>query len=468
VNVIRYPQANYQPLPGIQQAITVREWKGLSSFDPLSIADNLFTSISNFVLDEYPVIATRRGYSVLGSAISTSVLGLGVWKNQQLHAVFGDGTWRVFNNNTWQTLASGLNTSARWSFTNFQGNWSDIHLVAANGVDPIKHYDGTTVADLTGAPAKGNYITTYQNRLWCAVGKEIKSCALDQPEKWELYNGDDEDSYGKEMESMAGETVNMLSGSLTKLTIGMPNSLHEMYGGVPSDFTTKMVADRIGVRNNQSVITQDGVIYFANLNGVYQYTGGILPDKSFSEVVKGFINGVSSTSCAGTDGKTLFFATHQNSILNYDPRIQAWTMLTDIDPLCFALMGENLYVGDSKGRVLQLFGAAKDGTQDVKWSLVTKPFNNSSIAQKLRMYKLWAVVDLLSTSNLKIYLSPSINGNDWVQVGEITPASDLIKHRVIIPTAKMANENYIRIKFEGTGYFKLHELTRQQRELPLY
>lgn len=56
------------------------------------------------------------------------------------------------NNGTWTTVLSGLDTSAEWSFCNFQGNLSGINLIGANGVDPIKRYDGNTAQNLSGAP----------------------------------------------------------------------------------------------------------------------------------------------------------------------------------------------------------------------------------------------------------------------------------------------------------------------------
>ncbi|MEF3306685.1 hypothetical protein [Paenibacillus sp. GYB003] len=467
---IQYEPAQYQEIPGILPPITIREFKGVNTFDAFSIPENMFTDMKNMCTDEYPTVTTRPGYTVLGSAIGTKVLGIGAHKDQTLVAVFNDGSMRKWDGSAWQTLTTGLNTTAEWSFTNFQGNLSDINLIGMNGMDPAKKFDGTSVSNLNGAPAGGNFVTTYQNRLWCAVKKELHASALDQPEQWTLFAGNDEDSYVKDMESTAGEDINMLSGGLTKLTIGMPSSLHELYGGVPSDFNTRLITEDEGLSNNKSAVTQEGVMRFMHRVGIFEYAGGVLPDKTFSEIVRRYIPDIANTSAAGSEGSRLYFFIPPGTILYYDPRpgIQAWSVWNDIPVSCFARMGHDLYIGTNDGRVLNL-GGETDGGNAIQWKIVTKPFTNGSIAQKMRWYKLWIVVEMTSGSSLTVSLSRSADGDsDWQQVQSLSGSATIQKQRMIIPVNTIANEEYIRIKIEGSGYAKLYEITRQQRALPLY
>lgn len=159
MNLIQKPLSNYPPLSGVQ-TITVREFRGVNTFDPFSIGEEFFTDMRNLTTDDYPTLTVRPGYTRLGNAIGTRVLGLGVWKNSQLHAVFNDGTWRRWNGSTWQTLLSNLNTSADWTFTNFQGNLDDVNLIGCNGVDGLYRYDGNAVQKFGDADDKINFITT--------------------------------------------------------------------------------------------------------------------------------------------------------------------------------------------------------------------------------------------------------------------------------------------------------------------
>ncbi|EJW14457.1 hypothetical protein M5X00_30005 [Paenibacillus alvei] len=462
---IQYTSPKYQPLPGILPPIPIREWRGVSTYDALSLDDGFFTDMQNMTTDDYPAVSTRPGYSVIGQA-GCKVLGLGVWKNRELHAVFNDGTWRRWNGNEWSQLASGLNTSADWSFTSFEGNLDDINLIGSNGADPIKRYDGSSVRDLSGAPAKGNYITTYQNRLWCGVGKELHSCALDRPTEWQKFQGLEDDSYGKDMESTRGEDINMLTGSLTKLTIGMPNSLHELYGNVPSNFNTRLITEDTGLINNKSAITQEGYLRFMHKNGIFEYAGGVLPNKGFSDVIEKLIYGITPESVAGSDGTKLYFQL-PDKLLVFDPRagVQAWSIWRGIQATHFVTMQNQFYIGDAQGRVLRLEGST-DAGNPIPWSVTTKPFNGSSAAMKQRWYKMWLVVEL--TGTMEVHLSPSISGDDWVHVQSISGGSSPQVKRVIIPVNKFALENWIRVRFSGTGWARIHEFTRQTRQLPLY
>lgn len=461
---IQYP-ITQQRITGIQQPQTIREWRGVNGFDPFSIADSFFTDAANIMTDDFPAFSVCPGYSVLGNPIGTKVLGLGVWKDTELHAVFNDGTWRKWTGTAWSAaLASGLDTTAKWSFTNFEGNWPEMNLVGCNGVNGLRRYNGSTVQTFGNAPSNINYITTYQNRLWGAFGTEIRACKLDDATQWSSFPGTESDSYGKTIESIRGENVNMLSGGLSKLVIGMPNALQELYGSIPSDFSTRTVSDEIGVENNNSVLIHDSVMRGIHRDSIFEYiSGGVSPDRTFSDIVRKYINGVAG-SAAGTDGRKLYFFV-QDKILIYDTVFQTWTIRTGINATCFAVMKGEMYVGDASGRILKL-GGSTDAGQPIDWYAVTKIFTNQSAAQKSRWLRMYAVVDLAPESVLNIYLSESKDSNDWELVQSVT-GSGMRFQRVLIPVNKFTLSNMLRLKFEGTGWARVHELTMQRRQLPL-
>ncbi|MDK8193776.1 hypothetical protein QP794_27210 [Paenibacillus sp. UMB7766-LJ446] len=462
---VQYKPSQNQPLEGMMQPIPIREFRGLNTFDPYSIEDVYFTEMQNLTTDDYPAISTRPGYTSIGT-FGTRVLGMGVWRGRELHAVFNDGTWRRWSGSAWTTLASGLNTSAEWSFTNFDGNLDGVNLIGCNGVDSMRRYNGSSVSVLSGAPTNGKYITTYQNRLWCAVGNELWSSALDQPQNWNTFAGNQQDSYRKTIESSHGEDINMLSGSLYRLTIGMPSSIHLLMGGQPSDFNSRVVTDDEGVANNNAVTAREGSLSFMHKSGIYEYSAAALPDKGFSELVRTFYNNIIITSAAGSDGKRSFFSTAAGETLVYDPRIGVWSRWMLPAPTCFASIDQDLYIGTASGQVLRL-GGMVDSSNPITWKAVTKPFTNGSIAQKQRWLKMWIVAEMATGSTLNISLSSQASGESWDLVSSIT-ASSSVAQRIIIPVRKFALENTVRIKLEGTGWIRLHEITRQVRQLPLY
>ena len=463
--MIQYPLSQKQDIGNVLPPMINRTFGGVNTYDPLMIEETYFTDSSNVCSDDFPALSTRPGFSVLGQ-FGTEVLGLSFWKSE-IHVICNDGLWRKYAGGSWTTLASGISTTEPWTFTVFEGNLDNINLVGCNGI-VTKRYDGVSVVDLTGAPTGLRYITTYSNRLWGAVGKELHSCALDQPTEWTLFEGTGEDSYVKNMESNRGEDINMLSSSLTKLTIGMKNSIHELYGELPSNFAVRLVTDEVGVFNNRAVTTQAGLMRLMDENALYEYGGGTLPEDDFGQIIQKFL-GNDVLSCAGSDANRLYFKVSANRVMIFDSRtgVTAWNKWEGFDPRVFATLDNKVYVGDSLGRVLQL-GGTTDGGVPINWYAVTKPFTNASIAQRMRWYKLWVMAELAPGSTFKVELSKSINGNDWETMTNITGTGNDAPNRILVPVAKYALENYIRIRFSGTGWMRLHEYTRQQRQLPLY
>ncbi|MEK0313745.1 hypothetical protein [Cohnella sp. 56] len=469
MRLIQQQAPSVQELPGVTEPIPIREWRGVNTFDPLSIDDAYLTDAVNMTTADYPALAVRPGYTVLGGAIGGKVLGLGVWKDTELHAVFADGTWRKWTGSAWSTLKSGLHTTTDWTFTNFQGGWADINLVGVNGVDGMFRYDGSTVQLFGNAPAGSSYVTTYQNRLWVAFGQEIRASKLDEPEIFDAFGGTDSDSYGKTIETARGEDVIGLSAGLSRLTIATPNSLLRLNGSLPSDFQTFPITEDVGFASNKSAVTRDGELSFIHQLGIYVYTGGMLPDRAFSEIVKGYQTGISQ-SAAGTDGDRLYYTLRPDVTLVYDPRsgIEAWSVYKGFTPTCYARMQGRLYAGDAAGRVLRLEDGADDAGQPISWRAVSKAFTSAAIARRARWLKLWVVAEMAAGATMHVYLSKSAAGDaDWELMQSVTGTGAMEAQRVIIPVGKYALERIVRVKLEGTGWVRIHELARQVRKLSL-
>lgn len=462
-----------QRLPTIQ-----REFRGVNKLDAFSIADVFASDMNNLTSSKYPALTVRPGYTQIGATVGTKVLGLGVWKDTELHAVFNDGTWRKWDGSNWTTIKSGLSTTAEAYFTNFQGAFAGINLIMANGVDPVQKYDGTTVSNLTNAPTGAKYITTFQNRLWVTMNgdKEIRASALDNAEDWTPGVLDDSKPFGKEIESPIGETMNGLFGELSKLTISFPNSIRKLLGGVPSDFNDQSVSQTLGIVNNKSAVTIDGLMYLFNSKGLYSYGGGVAPDKSFSEVVQYYADNSNATarnqSAVGSDGKNLYFAipisssTAPDTIIEYDKTVRAWNVWKDIQALYFVRMGNDFYIGDALGRVLKIGGTTDNGTA-INWHWISKPFTASSMSQVIRWIRMWVTIDLPVGSTMQVYLSKSTTGEDWETVGSITASSSLQNQPIYVQSSKVMNAKQIRFKIAGTGPCTIHEVAFEQEQFPL-
>jgi hypothetical protein len=465
--------AYWQPLRGIQDPISIRQFGGVYKPDDpgFNLSDSLFTELVNFCPDAYPALTTRPGYTVIGS-FTGPVLGLGAWKDNELHMVGGDGVWRRYNGSTWDTLASGLNTTADWSFTNFKGNLADINLIGTNGVDPMKRYDGSTVQDVANAPAGANYVDTQYNRLYCAVGFIVKYGALRKVDDWTTVNDAGEIAH----ETPDGELINGLKAGSGNVTLFKGSSTAELLGTGPSNYKLNMVAGDIGAASNKAVTLQDDYLPLVSRNGIYEYAGGLRPSKDYSQAVNNFIKAMNRTQLAkcvsGSDGRYLYFAipygdaTQVNLILQYDTVHGAWYTWEDIAATQMIRIGDYMYVGDAQGRVLRL-GGTTDAGAAIHAVAVTKPFTAASIARRSHWHKLWVVASIPTGSTINVYVCPHETGEDWSLAKTLTADTYMRNQKILIQTNRIARAEAVRIKIEATGPVTLHEITRQVRELPM-
>lgn len=459
-------------ISGLSDPIPIRAFQGVykPEDEGFSIAESFFVELENFSPSAFPSITTRPGYTQAGK-FGTRVLGMGAWKDQELHVVFNDGTWRKLNNGTWTTVASGLDTSAEWYFCNFQGNLPEINLIGSNGVDRIKRYNGSAVVNLANAPQGGNYICTQSNRLYCAVGNEIRFSALRKAEDWTTVD----DAGSIVHETQDGEEINGLNEGIGHVTVFKPSSIYELWGKGPSSYVLEPAGTDIGVVADKAATVHDDMMPFIGRDGIYLYQGGVRPDKRFSDPVQSFIRGSNKShrakSVVGSDGEHIYFSfpysgNENDMILQYSPEYMSWYPWKGISPTHMIKVGSDFYIGDSQGRVLKLGGDTDNGTP-IQFKAVTKPFTSGTATRLMKWFKLYVVVDMKAGSTMNISLSPKARGEDWVLAKTLNADSDIQYKKILIPTNSIANVNAVRIKLEGNGQVRVHEITRQLREMPM-
>ncbi|MVP00345.1 hypothetical protein [Paenibacillus lutrae] len=373
-------------------------------------------------------------------------------------------------------MVSGLDVSVMWSFTNVKANLSDVHLVGTNGKDGVKAYNGSSVSNLGNPVGKLNFVEQYYDRLWAAVNNTLHATAGGSADKWQLFNGDDEDSYFIGIDTPDGEMITAVKAGIGHVTIFKQSSMHEMFGAMVSTFRVQPVTFDTGAINNRCVVTINGVMYILDRKGIYEYMGGSAPRKQFSAPVQWYVDHINvearDTCSLGTDGKKLFVSIpignslFPNVILEYDPTKDIWFTWRDIQPTCFATMGGVLYVGDHNGRVLKLGGAA-DNASPVASTWVSKAFTAPSMSQCIRWLKAWITASIPPGGTMKVYMSKQVTGDDdWVLVQDI-PSGWLSSRPIYIRSNVAVNARYIRLKIECTGPVTIHEIAREEDYLPL-
>lgn len=454
--------------PKVDNIITQHEFRGVNTLDPFSIDPAYAMSVKNLTSAKYPAATTRPGYSVLKQQ-GTKVIGLAAWKDDELHAIFDDGTWWKYDGSTWTQLTSGLSTAAEWSFCNFRGNFDDINLIAANGIGVPRRYDGSTVTTLSGAPSGLNYIEQHDNRLYGAVGNTLHFSELSVPTNWTQTMGSDSDPGQIVVETPNGEEINGLLAGAGHIIIYKPSYQAELYGTSPSDYRKIDVADDIGLANHRSKVVLNGVVYQMDRNGIYSYLGGARPDKRFSLVIQKYIDELSEADlakcCMGTDGQRLYTYI-PDKILEYDPKFGTWYVWEGISAAHFARVGDSFYVGDTKGRVLR-FGGSTDAGEPIKGEWVSKPFTAESMSQVIRWLRAWVTANVPAGSSINVYMSKTVDGDDWILVGNTQNNAGIVNKPIYLRSQTLPNAKMLRIKIEFTGPVDIHEIAREEEHMPI-
>ena len=464
----------WKAIKGMINPVSTREFKGVNKIDTFSISDGQFTSAKNMTASKYPAITVRSGRTNIGASLTATILGLGVWKDEELHSINNDGDWIKLVDGNWGTsLETGLAVAKPWSFCNFKGNLSTINLIAANGDDVIKRYDGSVVSNLSGAPSGGNFIEQHDNRLYCATGNTVHFSALRKADDWTTVD----DSGQIVVETQDGEEISGLKAGPGHLIVFKPHAVFELYGTSPMNYRLTPVSEKIGCVSNASAVMVGSVLYFLSHRGIEKYTGGVAPSNDFCLPVQWYLDNINATnrhnSCAGTDGKNLYMAiplltaTEPSHVLEYDTTFNVWHVWEMGNyPRVFVGFKEDFYYGDSVGQVHK-FGGTTDAGTAISWQAISKPFGSGSLAQRKQWYNLWLVVDLPVGSTLNAYLSADAEGDSsWTLVKTLTAESSIQAARVIIPVNTVANANWIRYKLSGSGPCTIYEVTRQERLMP--
>lgn len=455
-------------ISGVRPPQSIRTFKGINTLDSLSVEEGFSVNTKNFSSKNYPAAAVREGSTVLGS-LSGVVQGFMVWKETELHAIVG-GSWLKWNGSSWVTLISGLSTTAKPTYTNFKGNYSDYRLLMANGVDPVKMYDGTTVTNLPNAPTGMNFIVSHDNRVYGAVKNALHYSALRKADNWTTVD----ESGQINIEDGAGEDITCLVAGTGHVVAFTRQATHELYGTNPGNYRLQVISEEIGCAVHQSAVMISGTLFFLSHDGVYRYAGGAAPRKDFAISMQGLFDrmnkSASSKAVAGSDGERYYIslpvdgASKPNVTIEFDPVFETWNYWNfGSTPSAFVDIKDTMYVGFEENKAIKMGGATDNGAT-IPFSLETIPFAYNSLAANNRLYRLWVVADVPNGATLNVYISNDKQGDSsWKLMKTITANATLQATQILIPVTESFHHNWVRVKIEGTGQVVIHELTRQER-----
>lgn len=282
-----------------------------------------------------------------------------------------------------------------------------------------KMFDFIRQGDWTieGYTEKGNpcdvplqYGVVYNNRIAGVYKNNIRASALgDFSNFWEYVDEAGSPSatgaYATDVGS-AGDFTG-ISAYNNVLLLFKKDIVYEMYGSMPYTITELCTT---GCVDNDSIVSIDGVLYWASPMGVVRYAGGA------PTVISKQIEIDTSGKCkAGTDGKKYYIYDGKKTFV-YDTYYQMWHILDDFEVGMMYNHITNLYMVGSDG-----IYKANSGNEQVEWEFETKDFTFSSKERK-NLSKMWIRADMPRNSRLEIHVRQ--NGGQWQRVAVKTAEND--------------------------------------------
>ena len=442
-NRVRYTSQEQPPIsPG----------DGINTFQTeFEIKKSELVSGLNISNRKYPALSSRPGMTKSFGTQSSPIAnfrGATSRNNSELQIVTGT-TWQSWNGSAFANLATGLAATTA-NFVEFSASDGTKYTVLVNGTQK-KSWDGSSVVDLTQAPASKLYCVD-DYRLYALDGTIIKSSALDDITDWTTVNDADENPCS----GMLG-TGTAIAAYNDMVIAWSEQTMHILFGNDPFDYELSDPIDA-GCVSHRSVIKHDGVLYWVGINKIYAFTGG--KPIVVSQKIRKYLENINYTYkdliVSGEWGKYIYFSipyttsTTNNITLEYDTELGTW-YVWNVGFSSFASIGQGLYGITPAGVINLTQQGSTDTGENISWEAVFGTWESKPLRQPKVLSELYFVLDLPIKSTLAVYYSETFDNNDWQILREFTENSDEQNVRVQIPTDRLYNLKWYRLKLVGTG-----------------
>lgn len=314
--------------------------------------------------------------------------------------------------------------------------WEKMFDFIRQGIWSIESY--TVNGNPCDVPLR--YGVVYNNRIVGVLKNSICASALgDFSNFWEYVdeagNPSATGAYATDVGS-AGDFTGICAYN-NLLLLFKKDIVYEMYGSMPYTITELCTT---GCVDNDSIVSIDGVLYWASPKGIVRYGGGV--PKVISQQIDIDTSGICK---AGTDGRKYYIYDGKKTFV-FDTYYQMWHILDDFE------------VGMMYNHITDLYMVGKDGiykadcgSEKVDWEFETKDFTFGSKERK-NLSKLWIRADMQRYSRLEIHVRQ--NGGKWQRVAVKTAEND----EMFDFKLRVKKCDSFALKFKGKGDVRILDI----------
>jgi len=439
-----------------------------------NIKDSEASYLRNIGSQNYPAMSVRYGRTFYNSTMPTVTTpnGIGERDNDQLHVL--DGVlWKYWDSGSsaFVNLSSSL-SSTEGRILDF--NTGSIRYTLMMNSTQKLYWDGESTSS-TGyslgdaSTPNTKLFTVHRGRVFAASGATVHYSALNNINDWTTAN----DSGSITITRARGDITGIFEYN-DHVIVFTEFSMHELYGDSPENFQLIDIEGNIGCISDKSIIKVNNKLYWLAQDGVYEYQGAspvkisLLVDTYIDD-----INYANRVKCAGGNINGFYYLaipynnTDNNLILVYDSDIRKWYIETG-NFKYFVTIQNTLYGSDSTGGILDMrdMDATDDNGTAISWEFITKPFKENDVSQKISVSDISLIYNASTTSTLNISYSTSVSSTNFTSLAvssDLQLIGEEANTLLNIPTTDLNDENWYRLKFDGTGQCDIHYLEKNYR-----
>lgn len=332
--------------------------------------------------------------------------------------------------------------------------------------DYMRFYENTFTIDeggdtetitITREIPEMDFMCENENRLWGCKGDTVYASKLGDPFNWNVFDGLSTDSYAVDVGS-AGDFTGCCS------YLGYPcffkeEHIYKVYGDKPSNFQL-MGSASLGVEEGsyRSFGNAGEILFYLSRAGIVAYSGG-----TPQSMASAFGTDRYRYAVGGSDGTRYYVSMEDTqgkyTLFVYDTRYNTWHKEDGLQVLAFGWQ-EELYFLDSEGR-LWLSGNARtvpEGAAKEDPVHAVAEFGDfvEENPNKKGTSKLQVRMELEEGASVTISMQFDSDGV-WRPVKTLTANCKRSYYLPIIPR----RSDHFRIRFEGTGQWRVYSLTRE-------
>ncbi len=310
-----------------------------------------------------------------------------------------------------------------------------------------------------------DFLCVNENRCWGCRGDTIYASKLGDPKNWNVFDGVATDSYAVDAGS-DGDFTGCCS------YLGYPvffkeEHIYKVYGSRPANFQL-MGSATMGVKSgsHKTLAVAGETLYYLSRAGIVAYAGGVPENISRAFGTDRFSGGAGGSdglkyhvTMNGPDGAEHFV---------WDTRRSMWHREDDAGAVGFAFSDGELWMLGANGKLYGLGlasppagASAEDGMESfVETNDFTEGDPNRKGTAKIQLrgeIGLGATLIILIRFDTEILEAPSATRGRWETVTVLRPADKRSWYLPIIPR----RSDHFRLRFEGTGEWRVYSLVRE-------